>query len=77
MSRRFLLLLAGLLLDGCATPKEINGRKVLHTLWQDGRIVYVLEEDKAAKQKAREADEAAREIVFKPLPPARAFQIKL
>ncbi len=67
MSRFLLLLLAGALLGGCATPKEINGRKVLRTLWQNGRIVYVLEEDKATKETARETAEVTRGMIVQPL----------
>lgn len=57
---------------GCATPKEINGRKVLRTLWQNGRIVYVLEEDKAIERAKRENAEATRGLVLKPADPVPA-----
>lgn len=53
---------------GCATPKEINGRKVQRTLWQNGKIVYVVEGDaEAMKRSDEEAKAASRGIVFKPL----------
>jgi hypothetical protein len=68
MSRRVTVAFLAVFLGGCATPKEINGRKVLRTLWQDGRIVYVVEEDKVAMEKAtREASEASRGIILQPL----------
>jgi len=63
----FYLCVIAVALSGCATPKEINGKKVVATRWVDGRVVYILEGDKEAmKRAAEEAREAAKGLVFKP-----------
>lgn len=68
-----LALLAALSLAslGCATPKTIDGRPVIGTRWVDGKVVYVLGETEADRQRlqegAREAEVAGKDVVFKPL----------
>ncbi len=56
-----------LLSAGCATPKEINGQKVIRTKWVNGQVVYVVEGNKEVMAKASdEAKAASKGVVFKP-----------
>ena len=61
-------IIAFALAAGCATPKEINGRKVLKTLWQNGRVVYVVESDhEAMKRGLAEGKDASKNAVITPV----------
>ena len=57
--------------DGCATPKYVEGRRVVNVLWKNGHVVYVLapnESDHAATAQAvQESGEAVKGVVFEPV----------
>lgn len=67
MKRHFVFASLILVLCGCATPKEIDGQKVIGTRWVKGRVVYILEgNEDAMKKGAAEAEEASKGVVFAP-----------